>query len=76
MHLYTMNGDDWTARYPRIVKEAARLREPLIIDAEVVRLLPDGVTDFELCRAAHPMRKPSRWHLTYFSVVRTFAVIR
>lgn len=47
VRLYTMNGNDWTNRYPRIMEEAARLREPLIIDAEVVRLLPDGVTDFD-----------------------------
>jgi ATP-dependent DNA ligase len=41
-----MNGNDWTKRYPRIVEEAARLREPLIIDAEVVHLSTDGVADF------------------------------
>jgi bifunctional non-homologous end joining protein LigD len=45
--LYTMNGNDWTKRYPRIVEEAARLREPLIIDAEVVHLSADGVSDFD-----------------------------
>ena len=33
VRLYTMNGNDWTKRYPRIVEEAAQLREPLIIDA-------------------------------------------
>ena len=42
-----MNGADWTKRYPRIVEEAARLREPLIIDAEVVCLDAEGVTDFD-----------------------------
>jgi bifunctional non-homologous end joining protein LigD len=42
-----MNGNDWTKRYPRIVAEASRLREPLIIDAEVVHLSADGVADFE-----------------------------
>ncbi len=47
VRLYTRNGADWTKRYPRIVKEAARLREPIIIDAEVVHLLPDGSTDFD-----------------------------
>jgi bifunctional non-homologous end joining protein LigD len=47
VHLYTMNGSDWTKRYPRIVEEAARLREPLIIDAEVVHLSADGVSDFD-----------------------------
>ena len=42
-----MNGNDWTKRYPRIVEEAARLRAPLIVDAEVVHLSPDGVADFD-----------------------------
>src|SRR5262245_4336689 len=45
--LLTMNGADWTKRYPRIVEEAARLRAPLIIDAEVVHLSADGVSDFD-----------------------------
>src|SRR5215470_1812271 len=43
-----MNGNDWTNRYPRIVKEAGRLRAPLIIDAEVVHLSADGVSYFDL----------------------------
>ena len=47
VRLYTMNGNDWTKRYPRIVEEASRLREPLIIDAEVVHLLAKGVADFD-----------------------------
>ena len=47
VRLYTMNGADWTKRYPRIVEEAARLRAPLIIDAEVVHLSKDGVADFD-----------------------------
>ena len=42
VRLYTMNGADWTKRYPRIVEEAARLREPIIIDAEVVHLSANG----------------------------------
>jgi bifunctional non-homologous end joining protein LigD len=45
--LYTMSGADWTKRYPRIVEEAARLREPLIIDAEVVCLDAEGLADFD-----------------------------
>ena len=45
--LYTRNGADWTKRYPRIVEEAARLREPIIIDAEVVHLSPNGNADFD-----------------------------
>src|SRR5262249_58220861 len=47
VRLYTINGNDWTKRYPRIVEEAARLRAPLIIDAEVVCLSSDGVPDFD-----------------------------
>jgi len=47
VRLYTMNGNDWTKRYPRIVEEAARLRAPLIVDAEVVHLSADGVADFD-----------------------------
>ena len=47
VRLYTMNGNDRTKRYPRIAEEAARLREPLIIDAEVVHLSAEGVADFD-----------------------------
>src|SRR5215470_18634978 len=47
VRLFTMNGADWTKRYPRIVEEAARLREPLIIDAEVVCLNAKGVPSFD-----------------------------
>jgi bifunctional non-homologous end joining protein LigD len=47
VRLFTMNGADWTKRYPRIVEEAARLREPLVIDAEVVCLDAKGVADFD-----------------------------
>jgi len=47
VRLFTMNGNDWTKRYPRIVEEAARLRAPLIIYAEVVHLSADGVFDFD-----------------------------
>ncbi len=47
VRLYTINGNDWTKRYPRIAEEAARLREPIIIDAEVVHLSADGSSDFD-----------------------------
>ncbi|HVQ78577.1 MAG: DNA ligase [Pseudolabrys sp.] len=47
VRLYSMNGADWRKRYPRILEEAARLREPLIIDAEVVHLSAEGVADFQ-----------------------------
>jgi bifunctional non-homologous end joining protein LigD len=47
VRLYTMNGADWSKRYPRIVEEAARLREPVIIDAEVVCLSGEGIANFD-----------------------------
>jgi bifunctional non-homologous end joining protein LigD len=47
VRLYTMNGNDWTARYPRIVEQAARIKGSAIIDAEVVCLDADGVAQFE-----------------------------
>jgi bifunctional non-homologous end joining protein LigD len=47
VRLYTMNGADWTKRYPRIVEEAKRISESAILDAEVVCLSPEGVADFE-----------------------------
>jgi len=44
---YTMNGNDWSKRYPRIVEEAARIKGAAIIDAEVVCLNHDGAADFD-----------------------------
>jgi bifunctional non-homologous end joining protein LigD len=41
--LYTMNAADWTARYPRIVEQAGRIKGSAIIDAEVVWLDADGI---------------------------------
>jgi bifunctional non-homologous end joining protein LigD len=46
--LYTMNGADWSNRYPRIVEEAARIKGHAIIDAEVVCLDSKGVAQFDL----------------------------
>ena len=43
VNLYTMNGADWSKRYPRIVEEAARIKGHAIIDAEVVCLDSKGV---------------------------------
>ena len=45
--LYTMNGNDWTKRYSRIVEEASRIKGTAILDAEVVCLSPEGVADFD-----------------------------
>jgi ATP-dependent DNA ligase len=38
VRLYTMNGNNWTSRYPRIVEEAARIKVAVVLDAEVVCL--------------------------------------
>jgi bifunctional non-homologous end joining protein LigD len=48
VRLYTMNGADWTSRYPLILAEAGRLDGFAIIDAEVVCAGEDGIPDFEL----------------------------
>src|SRR5262249_30981390 len=45
--LNTMNGTDWSGRYPRIIEETFRLKGTAILDAEVVCLSPDGVADFD-----------------------------
>jgi bifunctional non-homologous end joining protein LigD len=45
--LYTMNAADWTARYPRIVEQAGRIKGSAIIDAEVVWLDADGIAQFD-----------------------------
>ena len=47
VRLYTMNGNDWSKRYPRIIEEAARIKGAAIIDAEVVCLSHDGAADFD-----------------------------
>ena len=47
MRLYTRTGADWSKRYPRIDKEASRLKGTAIIDAEVVCLTGEGMADFE-----------------------------
>jgi bifunctional non-homologous end joining protein LigD len=47
VRLFTMNGNDWTKRYPRIVEEAACINGDAILDAEVVCLQHDGVPDFD-----------------------------
>ena len=47
VRLYTMNGADWSKRYPLIIHDAARIKGSAILDAEVVWLSSDGVADFE-----------------------------
>jgi bifunctional non-homologous end joining protein LigD len=45
--LYTMNGADWSKRYPRIVEEATRIKVNAVMDAEVVCLDDKGVSNFD-----------------------------
>ena len=45
--LYTMNGADWSKRYPLIVRDAARIDGSAIIDAEVVWLDSEGMAVFD-----------------------------
>jgi bifunctional non-homologous end joining protein LigD len=47
VRLYTINGADWSKRYPRIVESATRLQGSAVLDAEVVWLDLDGVANFD-----------------------------
>ena len=69
VRLYTKNGADWTTRYPRIVEEAARLPEPLIIDAEVVCLSDKGVADFDILHSRTADEKAVALASIFFSLV-------
>jgi bifunctional non-homologous end joining protein LigD len=55
VRLYTMNGADWSKRYPRIMEAAARIKVSAVMDAEVVCLDEKGVPNFEPCIAALPI---------------------
>jgi hypothetical protein len=48
VRLFTMNGADWSKRYPRIVEEAARIKSSAVMDAEVVCLIKKGIPDFDM----------------------------
>jgi ATP dependent DNA ligase domain len=48
VRLYTINGADWSKRYPRIDESAARIGGATILDAEVVWMGSDGVPDFDV----------------------------
>jgi ATP-dependent DNA ligase len=47
VRLYTINGADWSKRYPLIVDAAAHIKGTAILDAEVVWIGLDGVADFD-----------------------------
>jgi bifunctional non-homologous end joining protein LigD len=48
VRLFTMNGANWTDRYPLIVEEAAGIKGTAVLDAEVVCADADGNPSFEL----------------------------
>ena len=53
MRLFTRNGHDWSARFPRIAEAALRNRNSsFVIDGEAVLLGVDG--DLRFQRAAFP----------------------
>src|SRR5262249_4814500 len=47
VRLYTINGADWSMRYPLVVRDAARIEGSAIIDAEIVWLDSDGMAVFD-----------------------------
>jgi bifunctional non-homologous end joining protein LigD len=47
VRLYTINGANWSTRYPLIVRDAGRIEGSAIIDAEVVWLDSDGMAVFD-----------------------------
>jgi bifunctional non-homologous end joining protein LigD len=47
MRLYTINGADWSKRYPLIVEAARKIDGSAILHAEVVWLGSDGAANFD-----------------------------
>src|SRR5262245_22081973 len=47
VRLITINGADWSKRYPRIVETATKINCAAILDAEVVWLDLEGVPNFD-----------------------------
>ncbi|OBQ69821.1 ATP-dependent DNA ligase [Mesorhizobium loti] len=61
--IYTRNGDDWTAKYRDLVKEAANIgADNAIVDGEIVVLNEAGLSDFGELRKAITRRR----HDLYF----------
>ena len=48
VRLFTMNGADWSNRYPLIVEEAGHIKGNAIMDAEIVCLIKKGIADFDM----------------------------
>jgi bifunctional non-homologous end joining protein LigD len=47
VRLYTINGANWSKRYPLIAEAAARIQGSAIMDAEVVWLDSEGMANFD-----------------------------
>ena len=47
VRLYTINGADWSKRYPLIAEAARKIDGNVILDAEVVWLGSDGAANFD-----------------------------
>jgi bifunctional non-homologous end joining protein LigD len=48
VRFYTINGANWSKRYPLIVEAAARIQGSAILDAEVAWLDSDGMEVFDV----------------------------
>jgi bifunctional non-homologous end joining protein LigD len=62
VRLYTMNGADWSKRYPRIVEEATCIKVSAVRNAEVVCLDDKGVSNFDTLHSPLPIIAPSLVH--------------
>jgi bifunctional non-homologous end joining protein LigD len=47
VRLYTINGADWSKRYPLIVEAARKIDGSVVLDAEVVWIGSDGAANFD-----------------------------
>lgn len=64
--LRTRNGNDWTARAPKVAQALAALPlQNAVLDGEVVSLRADGVSDFQALQNALREGQPSQ--LVYFA---------
>jgi ATP-dependent DNA ligase len=59
VRLFTINGADWSKRYPLIAEAAAKLNGTAVLDAEVVWLGLDGFLTSTPCTAGSTIRAPA-----------------
>src|SRR6202035_4131304 len=60
------NDNDFTARYPQIVKALSPMPDDTVIDGEVVALDPDGKPSFNLLQNYGSAGAPRRFFFFYF----------